>query len=131
LKDALEFFITVNPDEADAEYRHDLALELGKDLNYVDGVLSVKEQQEVSQEAGAKGLLVVLGVIVASISVVADLATIADVLAQWLNRDRGRRSATVTLNGKTFTLQGLSNKEHQDLITWLKTETQAEAKQKD
>lgn len=122
-----EFVISVNPDEPAGDYRHDLAWELASDLKELDAVSSVTQQSDSRPTPGAKGLSIDPGVIIATIALTANIVTIAEIFRQWLSRDRGGRSCTITVGDKTMTLVGLNKQSHEELLTILKAELQAQS----
>ena len=64
------------------------------------------------------------GIILAGLSVAANIASVAGVLSQWLSRDRSGRSIMISLDGKSIKIDGVDEKSHEDLIAWYKAEIQ-------
>jgi Effector Associated Constant Component 1 len=114
--DTLKLQISVNPSEPDAEYRHDLARELMQGLADLDGVTSIEEAQQESLAEGAKGLSLDAGTIIAGLSVAANFVTVVDCVIQWLSRDKGGRSVTISRDGNAIRIDGVNEKSREDLI---------------
>jgi hypothetical protein len=125
LSEVIGLTIAVNPLEKDAEYRHDLAQELANDLREVKGLDSIQETYDVAGEVGTKGALLQAGLlIIGGIAVSANLVMLIDTIGKWMNRDKGRRTLSITIKGDKFDIEDLDEKTQEELIAWLKARAQ-------
>ena len=121
-KKSVQLYITVDAEDADEEYRDELARGLMKELEDVNVIEAVGPVHAGTLPEGAKGTPVDFGTILSSIPAVATIVPVISALGSWLVRGKGRK-VTLQIGVNKLEFSGMSKKEQQELIEWYKAQS--------